>query len=88
MSERYSHMTYKIPKGIILNTIKEILAGRHCAIESCLEIRWECVLQGTTPSVGGDNEVQYLNADIFLARMVEYKIITKAQALELTLDYS
>ncbi len=82
---------YTIPaKDIPLDYIRDILKGNNCG--RCLRPdrnhSWDpcqsCVLQGTN-IYSVDNSASNLNVDIFLERLLEYKVITKAQALDLTL---
>ena len=83
-------MKYKLPTiKITLDTVKAILAGEQCFNTSCSEQSQDvcaaCVLTGTTANEFS-NALDHLVKDIFLTRLVEYKVINKAEALQLTLD--
>jgi hypothetical protein len=81
--------TYLVPeKGVPLKHIRSILKGNGCAgcqhrdrgNHKCAH----CVLQGTAEG-SCSNEPRHVNVDKFIERLIKYKVITKAEALDLTL---
>ena len=83
-----TRQTYVVPTNITLDDVKRILKGKQCSGIVCSRSIQclSCVLQGTTKYVNGDNSLAYLDKTIFLQRLVDHEVITKAQALDLTLS--
>lgn len=84
---------YTIPaEDIPLDYVRGILKGDQCGscinpstyIDTQRDLCRSCVLQGTT-IYSANNSLSNLNIDIFLKRLLQYKVITKTQALDLTL---
>lgn len=89
-------MDYLVPDRIPFKLIKHIFDDGQCGNLCPLRYdkdgsynhndtrSYECVLQGT--GVGSNNNMCSIDIGKYLNRLLEHKVITKAQALELTLD--
>lgn len=90
-------MYYLVPDRIPFELIKQIFNDEQCGDKCPLRYSKEgnynsdietqchaCVLQGT--KVGSNNNRCSIDIGKYLNRLLEHKVITKAQALELTLD--
>ena len=80
-----TRQTYKVPSFINFEFVKAVLEDEYCDITGCGIGCSECILQGTAEGTTNNGRANIV-IDVFVQRLIDHGVITKAQGLELVLS--